>query len=98
MNSSGPKTRAGKARSRINALRHAGRAYVMLPEVCRDFILALQQAERGLGPPPPYMEANHALEQLMHLPSASALLRAVRLSRRYQIVLSRGEIHEERPV
>lgn len=95
--STGPKTRAGKDISRFNALRHAGRADALLPEACRAFILALRQAEQGLGAPPSLLEAQQALQQLMHLPSPAALLRAVRLSRRYESLLCNGDPHAERP-
>lgn len=80
--STGPRTTEGKRISRANGLKHGGRAFAVLPEHIKDFILALREAERGEGPIPDTELAAVELA-LMDSGDLQLLERASRLALRY---------------
>lgn len=80
--STGPRTTEGKRVSRANSLKHGARAFAVLPEHIKDFILGLRVAERGDGPMP---ETEMAAVELALMDSGDLRLleRASRLALRY---------------
>lgn len=80
--STGPRTTEGKRVSRANGLKHGARAFAVLPEEIKDFILALRDAEQGAGPMP---ETELAAVELALMDSGDLRLleRASRLALRY---------------
>lgn len=87
--STGPRSPQGKSISRANALKHGGRAFAVLPDHVRDFVLALRDAERALGPLP---EDPQALTDMVLDDPGELLLatRACRLAIRYYRLRLKG--------